>query len=202
MQKPENEEWTVPKVLQLLGKYISAMEMAGNESSDASIPVNTYSSHTNQQICPPQFKFTTGGLVAGNNTRGSSPHREFQPKCVYCNQPHWSNQCTNYPTLQARKEKLKGSCYNCLQRGHTLKECTKERKCAHCGRSKNHHRSLCNQLFQQPAEMQNINNVNNVEGNAVDCANQVLMQTATTTVKNPQDNSSASIRIILDSGNI
>ena len=134
----------------------------GNESSEVPIPINT--SQTNQRSRPPQLRSTTGGLVAGNNSRGSSSCREFQAKCVYCNQSHWSDQCTNYPTLKMRKEKLKGSCYNCLQRGHTLKEYTKDRKGAHCGKSKNHHHSLCNQLFQQPVEMQNIIDVSNKEG--------------------------------------
>ena len=31
MQKPEDEEWTVTKLRVLLGRYISAMEMAGSE---------------------------------------------------------------------------------------------------------------------------------------------------------------------------
>ena len=53
MQKPEDEEWTVPKLCQLLGKYSSAMEMVGNGSSDVSTPVgNTNSSHTNQRNHP------------------------------------------------------------------------------------------------------------------------------------------------------
>jgi len=35
MQKAEDEEWTVSKLCQMLSKYISAMEMVGNESSNA-----------------------------------------------------------------------------------------------------------------------------------------------------------------------
>ena len=201
MQKPEDEEWTVPKLHQMLGKYISAMEMAGNESSEVPAPTsNTYPSPTNQRNRPPSLKPTTGGLIAGSNSRGSSSHREFQAKCIYCTQSHWSDQCPNYSTLQARKEKLKGSCYNCLQRGHTLKDCTKDRVCAHCGNRKNHHRSLCSRLFQQTPEMQNISNVDKAEYTTTACANQVLMQTATTTVRNPQDNSVVSVHLILDSG--
>ena len=48
MQKPEDEEWTVPKLRQMLGKYISAMEMAGNESSDDPTPTSgTYPNSAN-----------------------------------------------------------------------------------------------------------------------------------------------------------
>ena len=39
MQKSEGEEWTVSALHRLLGKYIMAMEMADNESSDVSTPV-------------------------------------------------------------------------------------------------------------------------------------------------------------------
>jgi len=62
MQKPEEEEWTVSKLRQMLGKYIFAMEMAGNESSDAPVPPSTPSS-TNQQNRPLSFKSTTGGVT-------------------------------------------------------------------------------------------------------------------------------------------
>ena len=122
MQKPKDEEWTVPKLHYMLGKYISTMEMAGNESSDALTPTSgTYPNSANQRNRPPSFKPTTGGLIVGSNSRGSSSHREFQAKCVYCTQSHWSDQCPNYSILDARKEKLKGSSYNCIQRGAHLK---------------------------------------------------------------------------------
>ena len=63
MQKPEDEEWAVPKLRQTLGKYISAMEMAGNESSEVPAPTsNAYPNPTNQRNRPPSFKPTTGGL--------------------------------------------------------------------------------------------------------------------------------------------
>ena len=68
MQKPEDKEWTVPKLHQMLGKYISAMEMAGNESSE--VPALTSNAYTNQRNRPPSFKPTTGGLIAGSNSRG------------------------------------------------------------------------------------------------------------------------------------
>ena len=109
---------TVTTLCQLLGKYSLAMEMASIEFWDVSTPaLNPNPSHTNQRNRPPHFRSTTGGLVAGNNSRGSTPPRQFQVKCVHCNQSHWSVQCPTYSTLQESKEKLKGSCYNCIQRG-------------------------------------------------------------------------------------
>lgn len=48
--------------------------------------------------------------------------------------------------------------------------------------------------------MQNISNIDEVEGTTVPSTNQVLMQTATTMVKNPQRDLSVSVHLILDSG--
>lgn len=183
------------------------MEMAGNESSDTPAS-GTNSSLTNQQSRPP-FKPTTGGLLTGSHSKGppqrelshrESPRKEIQPKCVYCTQSYWFDQCPNFPTLEARKKKLEGSCYNCLQKGHTLKDCMKDRVCAHCGSKKNHHGSLCNHLFQQDHEVQNISNVDKAEDATPACANQVLMQTASSTVKNPQADLTVSVRLLFDSG--
>ena len=48
-----------------------------------------------------------GLLVTTNNT---------QIRHVYCSKSHWSDQCPTYVTLQARKEKLRGCCYNCFKK--------------------------------------------------------------------------------------
>ena len=108
-------------------------------------------------------------------------------------------------------EKLKGSCFRCLQKGHLAKDCQKQRNCFDCGRN-NHHRSLCSKLFTvteskltEPG-LQTVNIQDNLEestseGANIACGNQVLMQTATTTVGRNPENQSISVRIILDSGN-
>jgi len=124
--------------------------------------------------------FTSRGFLAGSDNKGSSSHREsshreFQAKCVYCTQSHWSDQCLNYSTLQARKETLRRFCYNCLQRGHTLKDCTKDRVCAHCGSRKNHHHNLqyvvvcLNKLLTLHTVY---SNVDKAEDTTTACANQ------------------------------
>ena len=111
---------------------------------------------------------------------------------------------SQYKTLQSRRQKSKGCCYNCLEKGHSLKDCTRERACAHCGKRKSHHRSLCNSLFkQQNAERTTeIQNITVGEGDdthdtaLVASSSQVMMQTATVTIKNLQNDSTK----ILDSG--
>lgn len=126
--------------------------------------------------------------------------------CIAVNHIGWMN-ALKYSTLQARREKLKGSCFICLKKGHLSKDCTsdRERACAHCGKRKHHHRSLCTKLFsdrqatsntRSETELSNIEQ--RAEGPRVTTTN-VLMQTATTVVKDMEKNSSATIRLILDS---
>ena len=61
MQKPEDEEWTVPS----LGKYISAMEMAGGESSEMQTTVNN-PSRSIPRTCSLQPRSTAEGLLAAS----------------------------------------------------------------------------------------------------------------------------------------
>ena len=66
MQKPEDEEWTTPSLRKLLGKYISAMEMAGGESSERQ-PTVSNPSRLVPQHHPLQPRPTVEGLLATNS---------------------------------------------------------------------------------------------------------------------------------------
>ena len=46
-------------------------------------------------------------LLAGNSK--ASAVRQAKVKCIYCDQSHWSDECSNYLTLQERRESLKGA---------------------------------------------------------------------------------------------
>ena len=197
MQKSEDEQWTVPSLRQLLGKYICALEMAGSDNPDDQTATNN-STRLPSRNRPTYPRSTTEGLFVTTNNA--------QIHCVYCNKSHWSDQCPTYVTLQARKEKLRGCCYNCLKKGHTLKDCLKDRPCAHCGKRKSHHRSLCQKLFeQQPTskqtiESQNVSTIDEAGSALMASSRHILMQTATVMVKDLHGKLSAKIRLILDSG--
>ena len=219
MLKGDNEEWTVSKLRQLLGKHITALEMAGGECYLSRPPTRMNSGKHFQteggRLSNPRP--TASGLLAGNS-RNQAPKRypPLQIKCVYCGQPHWSDECKKFATLQARREKLRGSCYKCLQKGHLVKDCQRDRPCVHCGKS-GHHRSLCVKLFPDTnrssntdpqntgsqnidttTESQNISQ--DVEEMMLSSDNQVQMQTATSVVINTSGSPSMSVRIMLDSG--
>ncbi|XP_065899645.1 uncharacterized protein [Dysidea avara] len=205
MLKAEDKEWTVSKFRQLLGKHISAMEMASlefpqtaSQPKHSSGPGSSQSDNSRRNLFT--FKSTASGLLAGNNKQYGP--RKTQAKCAFCGQPHWSDECSKCITLQERREKLKGSCYICLKRGHMSKNCAKDKICAHCGKKNNHHRSLCPTLFPDSSSSSGLSSIEDtVEFQPKEMTKtNVLMQTATATVKSVQRGSSMPVRLILDSG--
>ena len=52
-----------------------------------------------------------------------------------------------YPTIEKRKEVIRGSCYRCLRPGHQSRDCPDDKLCIHCGKRNAHHRSLCPEKF-------------------------------------------------------
>ena len=182
-------------------------EMAGSESCFTQASSRPTNKPSHREANPYHSRPTAGGLLAGTG-KGTNMPRQPPPqtKCIYCSETHWSNECSNFTTLQSRRDKLKGLCFKCLQMGHVAKSCTRDRACAHCG-NKNHHRSLCPKLFvaserkpDVPSDVQNKNSATNVEKAMLASDSQVQMQTATSMVKNVSGSSSISVRIILDSG--
>ena len=158
-----DEAWTVAKLRELLGKHITALEIAGSESQPQFISVHKTSYH--KEFRNP--KTTAAELLNGCN-RGSSQKFQRSLKCVFCGQGHWSDECPKYATQRARMDKLKGCCFRCLKRGHVGKECPKQRNCFHCGRN-DHHRSLCAKLFanidgkSSESEMQSVSREDHME---------------------------------------
>jgi len=100
------------------------MEMAASDYETPETPatnLNHGGQRAQKSLLKP--KSTTGGLLAGNgHNKGQNPQRGTQPCYIYCTEPHWSDQCSKVITLEARKEKLKGCCFNCLKSGHVLKD--------------------------------------------------------------------------------
>ena len=206
MLRADGEEWTVIKLRQLLGRHIVAMEMASTEFSQTNSQWE-YNPKPNQngnpRRLPPISKSTASGLMAGNSRHKSVP-KLTQPRCIFCDQSHWSDECSNHPTLQERQEKLKGLCYICLKKGHMSKNCSRNKTCAHCGNRNQHHRSLCPMLFAKSKSSSGLSCIaDEAETQLSDTEStkiNVLMQTATIVVKNMQSESSSTVRLILDSG--
>ena len=85
------------------------------------------------------------------------------------------------------------------------RNCKRNRVCAHCGERNQHHRSLCPTLFVKSKTSSGLSSIidNEAETQLTDTGTtktNVLLQTATTVVKNTHGESSTSVRLILDSG--
>jgi len=86
--------------------------------------------------------------LSNSNRRSMNP---LKPHCAFCQQPHWSDKCATYSTVQSRKARVPNSCYNCLRDdGHSQKECRSKKSCHYCSAVKRHHSALCPKQFGFP----------------------------------------------------
>ena len=188
MLRADGEEWTVPKLQSLLGKHITVLEMAGSESCFIQASLRPSNKQSHREANPYHPRPTAGGLLAGTSKGTATLRQQPQLNCVYCSEPDLSDKCTKYTTLQSRRDKLKGSSFKCLQRGHVAKSSRRDRPCVHCNKP-SHHGSLCPKLFNpQPnapplPESQNVSNEVDANVMMLTSSNQVQMQTATSMVK-------------------
>ena len=121
MQKADGEDWTVTKLQSLLSKHITALEMAGSESCFTQAPSRLGHKQAQQEVnsyCP---RSTAGGLLTGTS-KGTLSVRQQQIKYIYCSEPHWSDECTKYTTLQSLREKIKGFMLQVPSEGSSSKE--------------------------------------------------------------------------------
>lgn len=150
---------------------------------------------------------TTESLLVNNK-----PQSEYTKKktgCKFCAKNHWSDECLEYKTLSDRKKRIKGSCFRCLKFGHRAVECKSNKSCVYCGEYNKHHRSLCPKRSQTEQQSERVNLSEEVESveediveeNAMVSAGEtVLMQTASSEVKNPNGANSVKTRMLFDSG--
>ena len=170
LQKGDRTHWGVDDLLAEFHKWLSAKEQIRHNSK----PVKARPTLT--------------------ETFSATEPRSFRPKCFFCAKEHWSDECPTYDTLEKRKEKAKGVCYNCFNSSHRVKDCRSPRQCYFCKQTRNHHRSLCPKRFGQTSRKPEVGAL------AANCET-VLMQSAYTEVVNPGDLSMCTkARILLDCG--
>ena len=126
--------------------------------------------------------------------------------CTFCNGPHPLTKCVVVTYPEARKKILrqKRKCFGCLRSGHLSRDC--EARCYRCGRK--HHVSLRNVQeypgYSSPArQARGSNKEQTVSTNLYFTqdikTNCVLLQTARASVRNPSEERSCNLRILLDS---
>ena len=187
--KQDGKDWSVQQLRAALSSLITAKERAEGTPQ-----------HEQREKKP----ISTGQALLSN---GSVPK---QPKCIYCQKAHYSDECSAFKTIDERKKELGARCFICLKAAHLAKDCHVKRSCYHCKR-KSHHRSLCPEKFAvNRTSPQNGNAQLNVKANEfqpktshamvtstdVRC---VLMQTAVTTAIGP-NGEECTVRILFDTG--
>ncbi|MCG8044652.1 MAG: DUF1759 domain-containing protein [Candidatus Thiodiazotropha endolucinida] len=220
IQNGVNEKWKVSSLCERLRNYVVARERAtkvtknlsdrtgssGNTSPMDKSFTNRKTVYENMSV--PQYNSSAQALVTTsskpNSNEGKS--KSSMNKCRYCQENHWSDECKKYATINERKDRIKGSCFKCLNGGHSFKECKTNKVCVYCGEMNVHHRSLCPKKFQYKQsvthlvnEIENADEVNEENG-LMSLSEMVLMQTALTEVKNPETMETTQVRLILDSG--
>ena len=147
VQKGARAKLTVNELRERLNDYVAARERAEQNAC----AVKTEES---ENLHKPRIHVSSAeALVAGVQvTDNKRERKKFHPRCRYCEETHWSDECTTYRTVEARKQKIKGSCYLCLNQSHQAGSCHQRIKCVYCGQVKHHHRSLCRNSLGQHIE--------------------------------------------------
>ncbi|MEW8544133.1 MAG: DUF1759 domain-containing protein, partial [Candidatus Thiodiazotropha sp.] len=197
IQKGAKVKWTVSRLRELLGDYISAREQTDQQC-------NTESSD-NSPSTSRMLRSSTEALVVGPRT---SPRQGSDKSCRFCNGSHWSDECGRYVTAEERKQRIRGSCFICLKQGHKTGECGLKKSCYYCKQWNNHHRSLCPRRFGATnregvhliEELPTEENLSVNENALLSSGEMVLMQTATADISNPVSGQIQSVRMLFDTG--
>ncbi len=222
MQNDDDEPWTVEKLRKMLGRFVTASEKADSQGSQ-SVPVTSkpksrwggperpyrtgsyeYGESHDDPSMEHEHRNTSSALFTGRNS--GPPEGRRNKMCAYCkgDETHWSDECTVYPTLKARRARIYGHCNKCLVSGHVTSECRSSRYCIHCGEKGKHHRSLCPKTFpetdaelaamtveqsdedkESEEEIQHFSAADS-ESTLLAAGERVVMQTATVKVINPK----------------
>ncbi|XP_011410528.1 PREDICTED: uncharacterized protein LOC100633078 [Amphimedon queenslandica] len=194
-RKMSGKEWEFNPILAALLEEIEARERAGiiHKSSNAYTRTKRESA------------------TATTLTTKDSGHSE----CCYCSEKHEPSLCKNVVLIEPRKQILKGRgyCFNCLRKGHRVRDCRAPPKCTEC-KSK-HHPSICLKAVKSESSKETLNlqvNVSNLNPEAppftslsstsqAEENDTVLLQTVRVTAFNPSNPALCrEAKVILDSG--
>ena len=206
LQKGARNKWTVKALRELFNDYVAARERAEQNFGACKIESTEESSYKPMVMVSSAETLMAGAQRASNRME----RKTLSSRCRFCDGYHWSDECPKYTTMEARKQRIKDSCYICLREGHNANDCLKQgTRCYFCKQMNHHHRSLCPQKFGTPhresaklAEempMQSDDKIN-TENSLISSGEMVLMQTAMADIRNPDNGHRQNVRMLLDSG--
>lgn len=195
-REKETPAWDMSTLRQKLKQYVLAKEKID--------PMKIQ-----QSVFPPPLRSTTEVLMSASTAPINNPFKSNseRPKrgCRYCSKNHWTDECTQFSTINSRKSKLKGCCFICLKEGHISRNCpATSYMCVHCKKRRHHHRSLCPEKFSSTNLLQTETLSACVQTKTESCllasGEQVILQTARTDISNSEQSAKKSARILLDCG--
>ena len=135
-RKVTNCQSDLDSILDALLAEIEARERVGVTSCD----------HP-QQNRSKRDQATGATLYAGGT--GNKKQSAGSQYCCYCQAAHTPITCPKVTQVEERKQVLmrQGRCFNCLRRGHLIRDCKTQASCKDC--NSKHHPSICRNLMKE-----------------------------------------------------
>ena len=133
------------KLIKIRERYAYSSRTDANSNNKASTS-SAQTINSDSKSSMPNEKAKTVPISTSKTTNSEAPNNNNARKCAFCAENHFSDQCTAYTTHVERKMRVKGKCFNCLNK-HSDK-CNRTKKCYFC--KEQHHSSLCS--VQYPDE--------------------------------------------------
>lgn len=115
-QKGDDDGWTVRLLTNKLHKYIINQENVDRHCSSKDDSTHSVG-HMWSTSQVSEATTTTEALFSGPNRLKHLNVRKREV-CIDCNAKYWSDEGSKYPTVTARRKKIKGNCFICLKQGH------------------------------------------------------------------------------------
>eukprot|EP00794_Sanderia_malayensis_P015493 gene15493-17071_t len=212
ISRKTSDVWELDDILNYFGEELTLREQCSFSSIDSN---SARFSSREQTYRNTQSQPTTSSTLIASSTQFNNNDERNTPKCLFCDNRHYSASCSTVTDPNVRKRILRDRrrCFICLKPNHISKNCHSSTRCYRC--KSRHHSSICGAMEERPqspsrpstepqskenAQQQqesvttNLFTLQNVKSNVV------LLQTAKTIahpVNNPQD--FKNVRVILDS---
>ena len=133
MQRENTQYLGVKQISEGLQFYIEMMKRSQEKDSKMN---RVKESQSKQQASKPASRPPVGTHLVATNP---------SPKCIFCGQLHFMTQCTTYPSVKDRTNRLSelNRCTRCTYIGHSQDSCKFQFKSCRFCELTNHHSALC-----------------------------------------------------------